>query len=288
MKNSNENGITLMALIVTVVLLAMVASIGVGSGTKTIKVAKYNQFKNELQILQSKINELNQTNTENVGTDLTDEQEKILDIAVISNIIYKDKTDDEKSDIKNNFKFIAKNNMKQELGLDGIKRDYLINIKYRYVVCYKGFEYNGTVYYMSEQFNNGLYNVEYRNKNSNGVADSSSTALFETKKTSGEGRCKITITNINYDGYINDWQVKYKMQGDEFWQTSYTKDFYVTEPGYYIINVVHGNEVDLGTITVEVVKGQDIIIDEEKTNEMENTENTEKTISNNTKILEKV
>ena len=285
MKNSKERGITLIALIFTVILLGMVASIGVKSGTETIKAAKYNQFKNELKILQNKVNELNQTGTKNIGTDLTEEQKNILNIADISNIIYKDKTDDEKTDIKNNFKFIAKNNIKQELGLDGIKRDYLVNIKYRYVICYKGFEYDGTIYYMSEQFSNGLYNVEYRDKNSNGVADDSSNALFDVKKTPGEERCKMTIFNINYDGYINDWQVKYKMQGDEFWQISYTKDFYVTKPGYYIINVVHENEVDLGTVTVEVVEGQDIIKRQEETNEIQNIENTEEIILNDTNKL---
>lgn len=238
-----------------------------------------------MKILQNKVNELNQTGTKNIGTDLTEEQKNILNIADISNIIYKDKTDDEKTDIKNNFKFIAKNNIKQELGLDGIKRDYLVNIKYRYVICYKGFEYDGTIYYMSEQFSNGLYNVEYRDKNSNGVADDSSNALFDVKKTPGEERCKMTIFNINYDGYINDWQVKYKMQGDEFWQISYTKDFYVTKPGYYIINVVHENEVDLGTVTVEVVEGQDIIKRQEETNENQNIENTEEIILNDTNKL---
>lgn len=281
MKKTNENGITLVALIVTIVLLIILASIGVNSGTDTIKNAQFNKFQNELKILQTKVNELNQLNKTDIGIEPTETQKQIINVTEVANIIFNNKTESEKNDIISNFKYISKNNIKKELELDGITNDYLINVKYRYAVCCKGFEYNGTTYYMVEQFDTGLYNIGYTNKNnSNGIEndESGETTSFKIEKTPEpeKERCKISITNIKYDGYVKDWQVKYKIAGDETWQTSYNTEFYVSKPGYYIIKVVHENEIDLGIKHIQIIDGEDITKPQIK-----KRENTEEIDENN-------
>ena len=91
---------------------------------------------------------------------------------------------------------------------------------------------------MSEQLENGQYNVEYNNKNS-------STGSFKVNTQKEENRWKVDISNIQYDGYVSNWQVKYKLSANDFWQTSNELTFYVTEQGYYDIKVVHGEEIEL-------------------------------------------
>ena len=107
-------------------------------------------------------------------------------------------------------------------------REYLINVEYRYIIYKDGFEYDGTVYYMPQQVNGTLYNVDYNNKNGE-------NGDFVVNTTSEKDKCKIEITDINYDGYVNDWQVKYKLNTSNQWNTSDDLSFYVRQQGVYDI-----------------------------------------------------
>ena len=239
-KIKQENGVTLVILVVMIIILLILASIGVTSWNQAIEYAKFNEFTAELQVMQSKVNELNQNKKMDIGADITEYQKKILDIEEIRNIIFKNKTDKEITKIKDGFRYCSKEWIKQNLELDSINRDYLINVEKRYVISCTGFEYKNKTYYMSEQLENGQYNVEYNNKNS-------STGSFDVNTQKEENRWKVDISNIQYDGYVNNWQVKYKLSTNDFWQTSNELTFYVTEQGYYDIKVVHGTEIELET-----------------------------------------
>ena len=240
MKITEEKGVTLLVLVTTIIILLILTSIGVTSGISTLNSAKFSQFKEELKILQTKVNELNQNDEINLGEELTETQKNILNITDISKIIYNDKTEEEKKEIQNGFRYFNNESLKNELDLEGIKRDYLINFKYRYIVCYKGVEYNGTTYYMSEQIENTYYNVQYKDKNEK-------NGRFEVNTTKEDGRYKIQISNIQHNGYVDNWQVKYKLEEDNYWTTSNNLCFYVKKEGNYIIEVVHGDEISLGT-----------------------------------------
>ena len=240
-KIKQENGVTLVILVVMIIILLILASIGVTSWNQAIEYAKFNEFTAELQVMQSKVNELNQNKETDIGEKITENQKNTLDdIEEIKNIIFKNKTDEEITKIKDGFRYCNKEWIKQNLELDSINRDYLINVEKRYVISYTGFEYKNKTYYMSEQLENGQYNVEYNNKNS-------STGSFEVITQKEENRWKVEISNIQYDGYVSNWQVKYKLATNDFWQTSNELTFYVTEQGYYDIKVVHGDEIELET-----------------------------------------
>lgn len=242
-KIKQESGVTLVILVVMIIILLILASVGVTSWNQTIEYSAFNEFTAELQVMQSKVNELNQNKNTDIGTEISEiseNQKNILDIPEIRNIIFKNKTDEEITKIKNGFRYCSKEWIKQNLELDSIKRDYLINVEKRYVISCTGFEYKNKTYYMSEQLENGQYNVEYNNKNS-------STRSFEVITQKEENRWKVEISNIQYDGYVNNWQVKYKLSTNDFWQTSNELTFYVTEQGYYDIKVVHGDKIELET-----------------------------------------
>ena len=130
MKITEEKGVTLLVLVTTIIILLILTSIGVTSGISTLNSAKFSQFKEELKILQTKVNELNQNDEINLGEELTETQKNILNITDISKIIYNDKTEEEKKEIQNGFRYFNNDSLKNELNLEGIKRDYLINFKY--------------------------------------------------------------------------------------------------------------------------------------------------------------
>lgn len=244
MKNK-EKGVTLVALVTMIILLLILASIGYTVGNSTIDTAKFTQFKSELKVMQSKINELNQENKTDIGQKLTDNQKSILNITTISDIIYNGRTEQEKTKIQNGFRCISPNDINTKLNLNDVKRAYLINIEYGYVIFPEGFEYEGTTYYMIDQIEGEVYNVRYNDKNEK-------TGSFEVNATQENNKYKVEITNIQYNGYVDKWQVKYKLEGNSYWETSDSLTFYLKDEGTYTINVVHGDEIDLGTKTVKI------------------------------------
>ena len=242
-KIKQEKGVTLAILVVMIIILLILSTVGVTSWNQTMEYSAFNEFTAELQVIQSKVNELNQNKRTDIGTEITEiteNQKNTLNVEEVKNIIFKNKTDEEITKIKEGFRYCSKEWIKQNLELDSINRDYLINVEKRYVVSCTGFEYKNKTYYMSEQLENGQYNVEYNNKNS-------STGSFDVNTQKEENRWKVEISNIQYDGYVSNWQVKYKLSTNDFWQTSNELTFYVTEQGYYDIKVVHGDEIELET-----------------------------------------
>lgn len=247
---TKENGVTLVALVMTIILLLILVSIGGTLGIGTVKMASFTQFKKELEVIQDKVNEYNQYNQYNKldeGEPLTQTDEQKLDNITkkteISSVIFNGKSVEERNEIKNGFRYINKKFINEEFKLDNITREYFVNFKYRYVIFPDGYEYEGTKYYMINQIKGEIYNVEYKNKNSN-------TGSFKVTEEKIGDKYKINVSDINYDGYVNEWQVKYKLEGDSYWKTSNEMTFYVKEDGKYNIKVVHGDEIDLGSQNV--------------------------------------
>mgnify|MGYP003511123356 CR=1 FL=1 len=125
MQKSKEKGITLVALVITIITLIILASISINSGLPALELAGFNQFKNELKILQTKVNELNEKNEIEIGEkNLTQEHKNIIS-ANISN---------SNDDIISGFRYCSSTYIKDSLGLESVERDYLINVQYRYVI----------------------------------------------------------------------------------------------------------------------------------------------------------
>lgn len=251
MNKTKEKGVTLVALVTTIVIMLILASVGFVSGTEVINFANFSQFKNELNILQTKINEMNLNNQVNVGQELTEEQETILNIEAISNIIYEEKSNEEKTKIKQGFRYCNSEYIKNNFNLESVKRDYLVNVEYRYIIYIDGFHYKGNIYYMIDQIDNGLYNVQYKDKNEK-------VGSFQVTSIQENDVWKIEISNITYNGYINNWQVKYRLQEDSYWKTTNNLSFYVTEEGNYYVKVVHGDDIDLGSKLVTIMDENEI------------------------------
>ena len=243
----SEKGVTLIALITTIIILFILGSIGTLVGTSVIEFSQFSNFKNELEIIQNKVNELNQNTKVEIGQELTQEQKQILNLSEISDIILKNETEEEKTEIKENFRYFSSDYIKSEFNLEHIERDYLINVKYRYVIYEKGFKYNEKTYYMPEQIENGIYNVKYQNKNEE-------TGSFEVNYTKEDNRWKIQISNINYNGYIDNWEIKYRLNEENYWKQATGLSFYVTKQGNYYVQVGKGENINLGIKLVEIIE----------------------------------
>ena len=233
-------GITLISLIVTIVVLLILASIATYSGVGIIRQSKLNRFTTEMKVMQTEVNDLydrysNGENVLNLGKELDGQADKVF-TSEASGI-----TD------KTGYRYYDQETI-QRLGIDGVEEEFFVNVEKRSVVSYLGFEYEGTTYYTLDQLPNGLYNVEYEDKNENGPTFELSCDNWTN------GRSNIKISNIEYnDGYIDKWEVKYKLEGQDYWSTSEDLSFFVDKPGMYTVKIVNGN-IESEEKQIEAVK----------------------------------
>lgn len=242
-----NKGITLIALVTTVIILLILASIATYSGKDIIKSSKLTKFTTEMKIMQTEVNslydQLKNGNEEvlNYGEEisLSDNQaQKSFKGANITNT--------------SGYRLYTEDTFKK-LNIQEVDENKLVNIKERSVISYEGFKYDDKIYYTLEQLPQSLYNVEYKEEEQEPV-------IKEVKREKlGTDKWRITISQVNYEGNINKWQVKYKLettsdtteneeQNEEHWNISQDLSFIVTKQGNYEICVYNNNKQSKKTI----------------------------------------
>ena len=225
-KTKKNKGITLISLIVTIIVLTILASMAVYSGINAVNSSKLTAFTAEMKIMQTNVNDLYEKYKDgdegvlSLGQSISGntQAEKALSAAGIAQ--------EEKAD----FRYYTNQDI-VNLRIEGIKeREFLVDVKGRKVVSYEGFEYNGTVYYTLDQLPKGLYNVEYEDIDT-------SELKFDVKMSREQGNYRITVSNIQYSGYINKWEVRYQKEGETDWKISKDLSFIVEDKGPYNIKI---------------------------------------------------
>jgi len=227
-----NNGITLISLVITVTVLIILASIATYSGVNVIRQSKLNRFITEMKIMQTEVNSLYDkysNGTEEEKADILN-YGKALD-SEASNVFTTNASGITDS---SGYKYYDKTTI-ETLGIENVEEEFYVNVEKRSVVSRLGIEYKGEKYYTLEQVPSGLYNVEYEDRNTE-------KPTFDiTKEKLENGKYKITISNIQYDGYIEKWEVKYRLQGESNWSTSEDLSFIVSKNGTYEIKLVNGS-----------------------------------------------
>ena len=250
----NNAGITLVSLVITIIVLIILASISVYSGISTVRSAKLTKFTTELKIMQQKVNELydsymnnrtvNVNGIEYVGkgqaaTETEEAKQGVQKIGKVPESIFNTNRLDEifseeGSGItdRTGYRYYDIETI-QALGLEDMEYEFFVNVETRSVVSIEGFNDYGKTYYTLDQVPNGMYNVDYD--------PTAGVPTFDVSyEQIGDNQWKITISNIQYDGYISKWDVKYQKDGQSYWSTSEDLTFEVNEPGLYKIYIEKG------------------------------------------------
>ena len=241
MKRIDDKGITLISLVTTIVILLILTSIATYSGVNIVKQSKFTKFTTQLKMMQTQVNELYEKYSGNQSIEINGKKYTGTEIAnigkEISTLSQKNKVfNTSTSGITDStgYKYYDKEIIKA-LNIDGLEEEeYFVNVAKRSVISYDGFEYNGKTYYTLEQLPDGLYNVGYQ-------ANSGKPTFDVNYEKTENNKYKITISNINYDGNIDKWQVKYQKEGQDYWGTSEDYSIIVAEEGKYKIYIENGN-----------------------------------------------
>ena len=198
----NVNGITLIALVTTVIIILILSSVAIYSGKSIISSSKLTKFTAEMKIMQMQVNDLydKYKNGDNaileLGEDLSSNEQENTAFSGAGII---DTT---------GYRFFSQTTI-ESLNIEGVEGEFLINIEKRSVISYEGFKYDGEMFYTLELLPKSLYNVG--SKSNEGIP------TFEAKADNITiGKWRIDISNITYlDGYIEKWYVKYRFSEDD-------------------------------------------------------------------------
>ena len=238
----NSKGITLIALVVTIIVLLILASIATYSGIQIIESSKITTFTAEMKIMQTQVNSIydqwkrGEVNKDELGKDLeyNSEVKEQASKVLTTELGLKDTT---------GYRYYDQETIKK-LGIEGVKQEFFINIETRDVVSYKGLKYKGDMYYTLIQLPDGLYNVDYT------PGEYESPTFEVSYEKIGDNKWRITVSNIEYEGYINKWTVKYQLEGKDYENTSEDLSFVVNEQGIYNVRIENG---EVKSVTEKII-----------------------------------
>lgn len=152
-KLANDKGITLVALVITIIVLLILATITATAGRDVISNAKLTTFGTELHAIQTEVNRLHQkykngdTQVAEIGQNLQGSQKeaKAFAGAEVTNT--------------EGYKYYSKSTLEQ-LGLKDFGQEFLVNIAQSDVISLDGFVYKGKTIWNLAQLSNGAYIVK--------------------------------------------------------------------------------------------------------------------------------
>jgi type II secretory pathway pseudopilin PulG len=154
MYKKNNKGITLIVLVITVILLLILSGVGVNVATDSYKNAKVNKFVTQMQLIQEKIDNIDEPGLSGGTTLFSGTNNNIIE--QIANII-KEGNPDKLSQYDWNYnvsgktiyyRVYTKEKIISDLNLDNIDvGTIVVNFETREVVSLDGIEYNGVTYH---------------------------------------------------------------------------------------------------------------------------------------------
>lgn len=234
----NEKGITLIALMITIIIMIIIAGVVTYSGRESVDSAKKVAFISEMEMIQAKVNTIYEERKTDqlkveyydaIGREITSANAEQVSIAL-------GETSAE------GFRYFRPSDLEQ-LDLANINQEVLINYDTREVVSLTGTKIDGVMYYKLKDIPNYIgYNVDYTNSNTQ-------APTFTVEQTKlGTSEYRFTIKDIIYKSNVKGGTVSYKLHSDTNWiLNGENKSFIVKQPGLYDIKFtdVAGNSTTM-------------------------------------------
>lgn len=153
-----ETGITMVALIITIVLMIILITATVNYGVNSLNTIKFQNFKYELEQVQGKVDtiyekiKLGDESYFTLGSNVTDypEVENTLQIARginYSNILESQKDNYYYKEIYTYYRYLTQYEVQSLLDISSEPGDMIINFKTRDVISVQGFTFDDRTYY---------------------------------------------------------------------------------------------------------------------------------------------
>lgn len=158
-----EKGITLLALVITIVLILILLGATVNYGVNSLNSIKLQNFKYELDQIQGKVDTIyekiklgNEEEYILLGSELTDSEEAQNTLNMIKGIDYSNILDSQREkyyyqDQFTYYRYFTQSELQSVFDITSRPGDMIINFKTKEVISVKGFTYDGRTYYTSDE-----------------------------------------------------------------------------------------------------------------------------------------
>ena len=201
----DNKGITLVALIITIVIMLILAAVTTYTGINTYEKMQVTKFITQMQLIQGKVDELKESKTIEelitMGETVPSNKQTIISSAFGKGEI--------KSNSNESYRYFSTENLKEQLNLeDGIDGEIMINFSTREVVSTTGVKYEDDIYYTQYLLPDGQKLID---NTSQPVRDLS----FDLNLVIDGLNATIAISNVK----IANGTLSYRKQGDTYWET---------------------------------------------------------------------
>ena len=142
----NEKGITLVMVIITVLMLAIIAGLAVNSGIDVYKNSKVTKFETYMKILQKKVDVIIEEKIDytTLGSSLTSEQKTML-TTITENAFVETSADEiDSADLR----YFSSSDIEEVFDIRDVQDDIVINFSNREVISLNGVEKDGVMHYV--------------------------------------------------------------------------------------------------------------------------------------------
>lgn len=230
----DKKGVTLIALVTTIIVILILASIAIYSGASTIRYAKYNKAKSEIQVIQSYVNQWHKEYQEEGEEDKKNFLNQYGEPTSVCNSEELQNTFSgggiNSSNKQDNYRFFSASFLKDKIGIDA-SFDYLISIPDRNTILYNGIMYNKEPYYTLDDF--GLQNIKQTSTSkivfnleqgdNSDIIISDIAIMYKEIKRNEQENGEITTQEVERLNDISKFIVEYKKVDENNW-TDITKN----------------------------------------------------------------
>jgi len=239
---SNEKGITLVSLLVTVFVMLIIVAVAVNVGTDSVDSTRLQAFYTQLEIIQKRADDIATTNegyyiTNSNGTKtyvdiktqggstITSSQASFLQGILSAEGITAPVSE---------FRYFTIANLKEQLDLSEIEHNVFIHFGTRTIVSDKGVSANGEMYYVLK---NNIYFAEQDTTKNEGTLE-----LTYNITIYGTNNYKITVTPNTVGDLITNGTLKYKKTTTKYWETANGLEIVISDLAEYNIEYVDSNK----------------------------------------------
>ncbi len=159
----NDKGITMVALVITILLMIILAGITVATGKNTMRTAQFQSFEYELEQIQGKVDVIYQKMQDNDeqyqtwGKNVTESEEAADTLKLMTGINYSniDNTSEEYyyTPTLTKYRLFTQSELDERFGISSNPGNVIINFETREVISVSGFAYEGEMYYTLKDIN---------------------------------------------------------------------------------------------------------------------------------------
>ena len=234
---NSQSGITLVALITTIILMLILSTIIVYNGIDSYSKSQIMKFITEMQVIQGRVDTLAKSGTyagigESVSTKPKGTQ--ALNAAVANN----DLANTDEINLED-YRYLSTDDIATFLEIDNATSDIVVNFKTREVISVDGVDYNGTQHYTQYNLPGGQSLIVEEE-----IADREIEEVEITSEINGLN-ASLEISNIS----IINGSLMYKLESSDSWTTisNYTKvgqtyEINVSVSGEYIFRLVDNTD----------------------------------------------